>query len=215
MIPKTSIFYNYIYIKELIAILLVCLVLSIKFKSPLFTSLVLIFILILALFFRNNLTIKTSYAKNAIISPSSSRIEYIKKKGNYNKILTYLSPLDRHFMIAPTDCKVISVKNILLNGDSERVRVKFKDTHNNYFYLDQIVKKPFQGIGVAGGWLPKLVYNNRIVTFIKKGDILKRGERWGLIRFGSNMLYTFPTNYKFKKNIKDQVSLGNKIGIIK
>ena len=110
-------------------------------------------------------------------------------------------------MIAPVDCKVISIKNLLLKGDSERVRVKFKDTYNNYFYLDQIVKKPFQGIGVAGGWLPKILYNNRIVTFIKKGDVLKRGERWGLIRFGSNMLYTLPINYNITKNIKDKISI--------
>ena len=43
-------------------------------------------------------------------------------------------------------------------------------------------------------------------------DKLKKGERLGLIRFGSSMEYKFPTSYKLniKENIK--VDLGNIIG---
>ena len=94
------------------------------------------------------------------------------------------------------DCKVLNIEKKLLSGDAERTRVTFKDNNNNnIFSLDQIVKEPFKGIGVFGGWVPKLLYSNRIITTCKKGDILKQGERWGLIRFGSNMLYKLPINY--------------------
>ena len=69
MLSKSSIFYNYIYIKELIAILLVCLVITIKFKRPIITSILVIFILIIAFFFRNNLSIKKYNYNNAFLSP--------------------------------------------------------------------------------------------------------------------------------------------------
>ena len=40
--------------------------------------------------------------------------------------------------------------------------------------------------------------------FCKKGDKLKQGERYGLIRFGSNMEYFLPKSYKIlvKENKK-------------
>ena len=86
-------------------------------------------------------------------------------------------------------------------------RVTFKDNYNNIFHLDQIVSK----LGHFG-WLIKLFYKNRCVVFNKVGDKLKQGERYGLIRFGSNMEYHLPKSYKVL-NIKkhSHINLGEVI----
>lgn len=205
---KNSLFYNYFYIKELLIILFALLMFSI-IKSKRFLKYVLIvFILIIVFFFRNNLGLASNLSNNSFISPSSSKIITINKVGNNYEILTYLSPLDRHFMVAPVDCKVTDIKKLKLQGDAERTRVTFLDKNNNIFSLDQIVKKPMQGIGVFGGWVPKLLYKNRVVTNCKVGDTLKKGERWGLIRFGSNMFYKIPETYDLKISEKQYFSIG-------
>lgn len=190
---KTSLFYNYYFVKELFSAVIFLLIFSFikNFKYLKYASLLMVIILLY--FFRNNC--KITEKKAPFISPSSSKVISIKEKGNMYEILTYLSPLDRHFMVAPVECKVINIERILLKGDAERTRVTFKDKRHNIFSLDQIVKKPMKGIGVFGGWVPKLFYKNRVITTCKKGDTLKQGERWGLIRFGSNMLYRFPKHF--------------------
>ena len=60
------------------------------------------------------------------------------KKDRETQIFTFLSVLDRHFMIAPVDC---TIKNIEFEGklsDAERLGVTFEDTNGEKFVLDQI-----------------------------------------------------------------------------
>ena len=115
-------------------------------------------------------------------------------------------------MVAPVDCKVINIEKKLLKDDAERITVEFEDNDKKRFKLSQIVKKIFTGYGILGGWMSNFLYKNRIICFCKKGDKLKKGERWGLIRFGSSMEYIFPESYNLNLKIGDHVSLGKSIG---
>ena len=207
MLEKTSIFHNYYYGKELLLLGLMLIGIGLR---PL--MIVGSFIISLVLFFfRNNLHLK-KYKKGDIISPSSSEVMSIKKEGKKTKISTYLSPLDRHYMIAPVDCRVKRIEKKLQKGDVERVTVYFVDEKGNEFSLSQIVKKLFVGPGLLGSYVLKWIYDNRIVCFCKEGDKLKRGERWGLIRFGSAMEYKMPGSYKIGMKVGEKYSLGNIIG---
>jgi len=163
---------------------------------------------LLLFFFRTNLSIR-NYEDNIIISPSSSKVIDIKKE---NSIFTYLSPLDKHFMIAPIDCKVIGIEDNKMEKDSERKRIIFSDKNQKIFILELIVAKPFSGVGVFGGWLPKLFYDERVVVTCKKGEHLKRGQQFGLIRFGSNMQYYFPKSYNIIIKEKQHINIGDPIG---
>jgi phosphatidylserine decarboxylase len=207
MLEKDSIFHNYYYGKELLLLGLILIGIGLRPLMMIGT-----FIIGLVLFFfRNNLALR-KYKKGTIISPSSSEVISIKKEGRKNKITTYLSPLDRHYMIAPVDCRVKRIDKRLQKGDEERVTVFFEDVNGNEFSLSQIVKKIFKGPGVLGSYVFKWLYDNRIVYFCKEGDKLKRGERWGLIRFGSSMEYRLPTSYKMEIEVGKKYSLGNIIG---
>ena len=209
---KDNIFYNLFHIKEILLTVLLIIIYGVKTKNKYVKIVGIILLLTLLFFFRNNLNFEKN--DNIIISPSSSKIISINENTEYINVYTYLSPLDRHFMIAPLNCKVIDIKKLLFDGDAERTRVVFEDKNKNKLSLDLIVKKPMKGIGVFGGWLPKLFYNNRIVIKCKIGDYLKQGERFGLIRFGSNMEYNLPKCYKLIIKKNEHINLGDKIGYI-
>ena len=83
-----------------------------------------------------------------------------------------------------------------------------KDKYNNEFYLDQIVCKPLHW-----GWMPSLLYD-RCVSFVNIGQHLKQGERYGLIRFGSNMEYGLPLNYKINNVVNKKIMIGEPIAKI-
>lgn len=207
-------FSNIKYVYRILIFLSILLLLGVVFNSKILLLSSIILLCGLFYFFRSNLELKT-YDKNIIISPSSSKVISIEKTKDYNEIFTYLSPLDKHFMIAPTDCKVVNIEDAKTEKDSERKRITCIDNSNNQFMMDLIVAKPFQGIGVFGGWLPKIFYNDRIVVTCKEGELLKRGEQFGLIRFGSNMKYYFPLSYEIKLKEENHYELGDKIALQK
>lgn len=207
MLDKNNLLHNYYYAKELL--ILSIILIGIGMKYTIVVGILIMFFVLF--FFRNNLNLKEM--KNGdVISPSSSTVIDVKIEGDRTKISTYLAPIDRHYMIAPVDCRVKKIERRLLGGDAERVVIHFEDMKGNEFILSPIVKKLFNGPGLLGSWVLKLMYNERIVYFCKEGDILKRGERWALIRFGSAMDYDIPSSYKVKMKIGEKYSLGDIIG---
>ena len=51
----------------------------------------------------------------------------------------------------------------------------------------------------------------RILSFISENDIMAKGERIGLIRFGSRVDIYLPLNYQIKVNQNDIVTAGKTI----
>ncbi len=51
----------------------------------------------------------------------------------------------------------------------------------------------------------------RIVSYISQGDVVKRGERIGMIRFGSRVDVIIPEVYTYTVNIGDKVKAGESI----
>jgi Phosphatidylserine decarboxylase len=51
----------------------------------------------------------------------------------------------------------------------------------------------------------------RILSFISENDIMAKGERIGLIRFGSRVDIYLPLNYQIKVNQNDIVAAGKTI----
>ncbi|GMT43079.1 MAG: phosphatidylserine decarboxylase proenzyme [bacterium] len=51
----------------------------------------------------------------------------------------------------------------------------------------------------------------RIVCSARQGDMAVKGERYGLIRFGSRMDITFPANTELKVKVKDKVQGGSSV----
>jgi phosphatidylserine decarboxylase len=206
---RTSLLYNITYVTKLIIFVIILIILGFYFKNKYIKYVGILLLFFIIFFFRNNIGTITQNNKY-FISPSSSKIKNIGYNENETVIYTYLSPLDRHFMIAPVDCTITNIENIKIkDSDTERLRVTFKDINENTFSLDQIVSKLGQG-----AWLLKFLYKTRCVVFNKVGDKLEQGQRYGLIRFGSNMQYNLPKSYKILTTVNSKVKLGDVIASI-
>ena len=202
---KSNPFYLYTYVKELFIIAFIVIGLSYKYRYKKVIYAAIGFIVMLLIFFRNNLG-HIERNPYLFLSPSSSKIVKIRITDLYKVVSTYLSPLDNHFMIAPCECVVVDkVYKPQRKYDSECMRHIFKSLHGEEYYLDQIVSKPLHW-----GWIPSLIYD-RCVSFVKVGDRLKQGERFGLIRFGSNMEYGLPLSYKLNHKVGDKVQMGDSL----
>ena len=207
---KNHLLHNLSYIKELYIIIILLNIYGFYNNNPIYYLSILL-ILCLLFFYRNNyIHTDTKY----FISPSSSRVMDIIETNNENIIINHISLFDRHFMIAPVDCKVIDIQNIHIdNNDAERKRVTFQDIDGNIFSIDQIVNKLFSHMFIYG-FLPSFIYKERCVVFSKVGDYLKQGERYGLIRFGSMIQYNLPKKYKLNIQKNIHYSLGCNIAFL-
>ncbi len=215
-------FFKYGIVPIILILLLISMSIYYKYDLRITVGLIITLCFIL-FFFRSNLDIYSIHnlSKNIWVSPSSSKITKINTSyPNYNRITTYLSPLDRHFQIVPVDSVVKKItrldpkQNYRNKSDAERLRVTFQSISDSQTYhLDQIVSH----LGY-GGWLVKLFFPNRCIIFpnIKPGKIVKRGTKYGLIRFGSNMDYWIPKSYKLEPKVKqnNHFDLGDKVAII-
>lgn len=199
---KSHPLYLYSFVKELYVLSALLFLCGYIFGKTRLMYAAVIFIIILCFFFRNT---QPPFKKDprAFLSPSASKIQKITKINNKNIISTYLSPLDNHFMIAPCDCTVVEkIYKPQRNTDAECMRHVMLDKYGDVFYLDQIVSKPLHW-----GWMPSLLYD-RCVSIVKVGDKLKQGERFGLIRFGSNMEYGLPSAYQISARPNEKLQMG-------
>jgi len=206
---KNSLLYNYQYSLRILSAIL--LITGVIYQTRFYKIAILggiLSILFIGFFFRNNFT-KQSYP-GYFISPSSSRITKIKEHGAQKTIFTYLSPIDRHFMIAPTDGVVTKIdRKKTCITDAERLTIWLKNSHGDTFKLSQIVSKIGQG-----PWLLNVMYPTRCLVFCRVGDYLSQGERYGLIRFGSSMEYVIPSHIKINKSPGTHCELGKPLGRI-
>lgn len=133
------------------------------------------------------------------VSPADGKVISIKDR----KICVFMNIHDVHVNRAPLAC---TVKRIdyrpggyipAFNKDSivnERNHV-IMETEGGTLELTQI----------AG------VLTRRIVSYISEGSVLKRGERIGMIRFGSRVDVIIPEGYDFTVKVNDKVRAGKTV----
>lgn len=97
--------------------------------------------------------------------------------------------LNRHF-----DGKFLSLKDVNALKENERQTIVF-DNNGTKIGIVQTASKLVR----------------RIDTYVKEGDILKRGQWVGMIRFGSQVDVIIPRKYNVKVKLKDQIYAGESI----
>ena len=98
MLDDTFLLFNLIYASRILIALTVLLI--IFYKNKIFRYIIYIFLGIIIYLFRNGLD-DIDQDKNKIISPSSSTVESIKELEEKMHYFTYVSLLDKYFVIAP------------------------------------------------------------------------------------------------------------------
>jgi phosphatidylserine decarboxylase len=159
--------------------------------------------LFIAFFFRNPARIIPP-GENAVLAPADGVVIYLgdaneKHLGDeMTKISIFMSVFNVHINRAPVSGRVVDIfynKGKFL--DVRDSRATFENEQSG------IIIETVRGVKLVVVQVAGLIAR-RIVCYPVKGDSLKRGERFGLIRFGSRLDVYLP------KNTEPKVAIGDK-----
>lgn len=137
---------------------------------------------------------------DGVVSPADGKIDHITG----NRLEIFMSPFDCHVNRAPVDGKVLKVK--FQEGRVLPAFWRVKDPRMNEIIIEA-EDGIFRVIQIAG------IFARRIVCYVKEGENLKKGDKIGIIRFGSRVVLEIPQNYTFVKKIGDKVKAGETVAI--
>ncbi len=131
-----------------------------------------------------------------MLSPADGRIVDIRNR----KLCIFMNFQNVHVNRAPLKGKVTSLEY----KKGGYIPAFCKDSHRNerqHIYMDTEYGK-IEVVQIAG------TITRRIVPYIKEGDFMERGQRIGMIRFGSRVDVTVPESFVIECNKGDKVYAG-------
>lgn len=150
------------------------------------------------------------------VSPADGKVILIKDvrendylKSDTKEVSIFMSPLNVHVNRAPCDGKVRMVKhspgkNIAAYRDDAPIK-----NENTVMVLD--CQESSILVRQVAGFIAR-----RVVCKVKPGDSLKRGERYGMIKFGSRLDVYMPSDTEIKVALGEKVKAGETIiGLIR
>ena len=180
------------------------------FGKPWIAVLPLIVTLFMVLFFRDpDRTIPVD--KGAFVSPADGKVILIKDvyekdylKAESKEISIFMSIFNVHVNRAPCDGNVSLVKHspgkfLVAHKDAASI-----ENENTVMVLQ----------GKDGKILVRQVAGliaRRIVCKVKAGDMLRRGERYGMIKFGSRLDVYLPKETEIQVRVGDKVKAGETV----
>ena len=174
-------------------------------------SLGILFSLFLAYFFRNPKR-KIPNLQNVILSPADGRIVHVGEcdedrflKEKTLKVSIFMSLFDVHLNRTPISGKV--VERNYLPGRFHMANVEKSSLLNeqNAMLLESEDRFKILLVQIAG------FVARRIVCYAKAGDLLRKGEIFGLIRFGSRVDLYLPPEVKSIVRVGQHVKGGESI----
>jgi phosphatidylserine decarboxylase len=203
---------GYPFISGSLALAVVFTLLGLNLHAGFFAPAALFFLLtaFIVFFFRNPER-NTPDNENAVISPAdglvifSGRVVEPHTGDEMEKISIFMSVFNVHVNRVPITGKVL---------DSFYTKGKFYDVRDERATFEN----EQQGLVLEAGPGRKLVVvqvagliARRIVCYAKTGDLLTRGRRYGLIRFGSRLDVYFPLGTNIKVSMGQKTVAGETI----
>lgn len=139
-----------------------------------------------------------------IISAADGRVTKVEERDDSIYVSVFLSPLDVHINRSPIAGKITKVDYIKgKKGPATTDKSSIENERNS-------VTIEGDGIKVICTQIAGLVAR-RIVCWKKEGDVLKAGQRFGLIKFSSRTDLVFPKTYSVAVKVGDRVRGGESI----
>lgn len=170
-----------------------------------FVALIFLFLTLFTVYFFRNPDRTVPQGDEVVVAPADGKVVYVGKvnedrflHGEVYKVSIFMSVFDVHVNRLPVSGTVVDQfysKGSFMNAsldkastENEQAGIIIEDRNKNRFLVVQI----------AG------LVARRIVTYPVIGDMLERGQRYGLIRFGSRVDVFMPAESQL------QVSLGDR-----
>jgi phosphatidylserine decarboxylase len=138
-----------------------------------------------------------------MISPADGRIIQASKRG----FTIFMGPSDVHVNRAPLD-GVVRKTEYIKGGHFPAFLVRASKNQQNRITLEtsdgDVELRQITGTLVR-----------EIVCYVRPGDRVARGERIGMIRFGSRVEVTMPEGYETRVNMGDKVRAGETVIAVK
>jgi phosphatidylserine decarboxylase len=176
-----------------------------------FTSCFLFGLTIFMAFFFRDPERKIPEGEGLFVSPADGKVILIKDiyekdylKSDTKEISIFMSPLNVHVNRVPCDGNVSIIKY-----SPGRFKAAYKDeasikNENIVMVLDG--KEGRVLVRQVAGFLAR-----RAVCKAKVGDVLRRGERYGIIKFGSRLDVYLPKDVKVAVNLGEKVKAGETV----
>lgn len=162
-----------------------------------FVLLILVPIIALTLFFFRD---PERIIGEGVVSPADGKIDYINDK----RIEIFMNIFDCHVNRSPVDG--IIKKIVYKEGSKFPAFIRHKKSERNEIYIENEYGT-FKVVQIAG------FLARRIVCFVNEGQIVKKGEKIGMIIMGSRVVLEVPEGFKFVKGIGEKVRAGETIAI--
>ena len=154
---------------------------------------------------------KIPQEENLVLAPADGRVIGLENFENYpfidssgTKLSIFLSLWDVHINRAPISGKVISLKYSQGNFNPAFKKKASSENEQNEIRLGndkvKVVLKQIAGI-----------LARRIVCHVKEGDVVKSGERFGMIKFGSRVEIFLPEKVKIEVGLNQKVKAGETV----
>lgn len=138
--------------------------------------------------------------QEGVVSPADGRIDFI----NENRIEIFMSPFDCHVNRSPVDGVVEKInyrKGAFIpayrrNDFNERNEIIISTPYGK-FKVEQI----------AG------FFARRIVCYVEEGQKIQKGEKIGMIRFGSRVTLDIPKDFKIIRRKWEKIKAGETVAI--
>ena len=144
-----------------------------------------------------------------IVSPADGRVVRIRKEGETTRVSIFLSIFNVHVNRSPIEGAITEIRY-----RKGKYRAAFNDLASAENEQNLLIIQG-DGIRIECTQIAGLVAR-RIVCWKKVGDTLGRGEKFGLIRFGSRTDLLLPAGVELQVQVGDRVSGGSsQIGVLR
>lgn len=149
---------------------------------------------------------------HAVIAPADGRVVAINNVSEESflnsemiRISIFLSITDCHINRFPVTGKVVATKYIPGGFHKAYLNLASRENERLATLVEAEDKEQIVIVQIAG------IIARRIVSYLKLGDLLQKGERFGMIKFGSRVDLYLPLRSKVTARVGDRVRGGETI----
>jgi len=173
------------WLLTIVSVTFVASILNILFEIPYMDTITTIGIAasIFFIFFFRDPEREITTCQESMVAPADGKVVDIRG----NRICIFMNFQNVHVNRFPLDGRVVSIEH--KKGGYIPAFCKDSDRNERSHVLIDTEHGPVEVIQIAG------TATRRIVSYVKEGDNLAKGQRFGMIRFGSRVDVTVPDNF--------------------